>query len=187
MNRVCIFINRVCIFIKNSISYSKFCSTRRLILSKLHPFLGASLDSVVTNVGNLETWGKEIKCPVSELDQSINALKNKKFYLANGKIQLKRSHEYFYQIQGQMFCAQLERVDFVVYLRKNLPLSVEIVTFDKNFGKKFYHELSFSSEGLLSLNCSPAEFKEVKNYINMVAGRLIKKRKKTAIFNSHTS
>ena len=86
-----------------------------------------------------------------------------------------------------MFCAQLKRVDFVVYFGKNLPLSVEIVTFDKNFGKKFYHELSFSSEGLLSLNCSPAEFKEVKNYINMVAGRLIKKRKKTAIFNSHTS
>ena len=50
----------------------------------------------------------------------------------------------------------------------------------KIFGNKFYHELSFSSEGLLFLNCSPADFKEVKNCINMVAGRKIKK-KETAI------
>ena len=34
-----------------------------LILSKLHPFLRASLDSIVTNVENLESWGVEIKCP----------------------------------------------------------------------------------------------------------------------------
>ena len=27
-----------------------------LILSKSHAFLGASLDSIVTNVDNLETW-----------------------------------------------------------------------------------------------------------------------------------
>ena len=38
-----------------------------LILSKSHPFFGASLDSVVTNVDNLETWGLEIKCPSSKL------------------------------------------------------------------------------------------------------------------------
>ena len=30
-----------------------------LILSKSHPFLGASLDSIVTNVDNLKTWGVE--------------------------------------------------------------------------------------------------------------------------------
>ena len=30
------------------------------ILSKSHPFLGASFDSIVTNVDNLETWGVEI-------------------------------------------------------------------------------------------------------------------------------
>ena len=49
------------------------------------------------------------------------------------------------------------------------------------FGNKFYHELSFSSEGLLFLNCSPAEFKEVKNCINMVAGRTNKKEKTTIL------
>ena len=33
----------------------------------------------------------------------------------------------------------------------------------KIFGNKIYHELSFPSEGLLFLNFSPAELKEVKN------------------------
>ena len=33
------------------------------ILSKSHPFLGASLESILTNVDNLETWGVEIKWP----------------------------------------------------------------------------------------------------------------------------
>ena len=64
-----------------------------LILSKSHLFLGATLDSIITNVDNLETWGEEIKCPSSKLHQIINVLKDN-FYLekANGKIQLKRSH-----------------------------------------------------------------------------------------------
>ena len=99
-----------------------------LILSKSHPFLGASLDSIVTNVENIETWGVEIECPSSKLDQSINDVsKDKKCYSekANGKIQLKSSHKYFFQIQGQMFCTQLSRVDFVVYFGKNVPLYVE--------------------------------------------------------------
>ena len=50
----------------------------------------------------------------------------------------------------------------------------------KIFGNKFYHELSVSSEGLLFLNWSLAEFKEVKNCINIVIGRTNKKEK-TAI------
>ena len=32
-------------------------------LSKSHPFLGASRESILTNVDNLETWGVEIKWP----------------------------------------------------------------------------------------------------------------------------
>ena len=51
----------------------------------------------------------------------------------------------------------------------------------KIFGNKLYHELSSSSEGLLLQNYSPAEFKDVKNCINMVARRTNKKKKKPAI------
>ena len=59
-----------------------------LILSNSHAFLGASLDSIITNVGNLETWGVEIKIPSSILDQSINDVLGKKILL--GKKQMRR-------------------------------------------------------------------------------------------------
>ena len=76
----------------------------------------------------------EIKCPSSKLDQSVNdVLKDKKAYLekANGKIQLKRSHKYFYQIQGQTFYTKSRRVNFIVCFRKNVPLYVDTVRFDE--------------------------------------------------------
>ena len=128
----------VTFLISQSVTVNLFQPGR--ILSKSHPFLRASLDSIVTNVDNLETRGVENKCPSSKLDQSINDfLKDKKFYLekANGKIQLKRSHKYFYQIQGQMFCTKLKRVNFVVYFGKNVPLYVETVTFNESLARNF--------------------------------------------------
>jgi hypothetical protein len=47
----------------------------------------------------------EVKCPFSKKDVCIEeACKDKNFYLgiANGKIQLKKTHNYYYQIQGCM-------------------------------------------------------------------------------------
>ena len=95
---------------------------------------------------NLENWKAEIKCPSSKLDQSINdVLEDKEFYLekANGKIQLKRSHKYFYQIQGQMLCTQLKRVKFVVYSGRNVPLHVVTVTFDENVWLQILPRIEF--------------------------------------------
>ena len=152
-----------------------------LILSKLYPFLGTSLDCIVTNVDSLDTWGVRIKYPSSKLDQSINdVLRDKKFYLekANGKIQLKRSHKYYYQIQGQMFCTQLKRVDFVVYFRKNVPLYVETVTFDETFWQQILPHIEFFFRRAVVPELFTRRGEEVKNCINMVARRTKKKRKK---------
>ena len=80
-----------------------------------------------------------------------------------------------------MLCTQLKRVDFVVYFEKNVPLYVETVTFGDNFWQQ-----RFSSEGRFFLNFSPTAFKEVKNCINMVTGR-INKKSKNSYFNSYTS
>ena len=65
--------------------------------------------------------------------ESTNILKDKTSYFekANGKIELKRSQKYFYQIQGQV--SQLKRVSLYICNGKNLPLYVETVTFDENF------------------------------------------------------
>ena len=81
----------------------------------------------------------EIKCPSSKLDQSINDVLEK----ANGKIQLKRSHKYFYQIQGQMFSTQLKRVNFLVYFGKNVPLYDGTIKFDENFWEQILPRTEF--------------------------------------------
>ena len=80
-----------------------------LQLSSSFPYLGASLDGVVTCKKG--TWGLEIKCPFSKYNMSLQeALKDKKFFLVEdgGNFKLKRKHAYFYQVQGQMFCANLK-------------------------------------------------------------------------------
>ena len=65
-------------------------------------------------------------------------LQDKRFYLhkKDGNICLKENHSYYYQIQGQMFCSQLKRVDFVVWFGNDLPLHVQTVTFDDKFWQK---------------------------------------------------
>ena len=95
-----------------------------LIISKSHPYVGASLDGIVTSDG--DSWGLEIKCPFSKYNSSLTeALKDKKFFLIEKqKVELKRGHSYFYQIQCQMFCTGLQRVDLVVWFGDQEPLFI---------------------------------------------------------------
>ena len=117
-----------------------------LLLSKSHPYLGASLDAVIKNVDSGERWGVEIKCPFSKFSQNIDlVVSDKKFYLQkkDNNISLKKSHKYFYQIQGQMFCSNLNRVDLVVWFGNDKPLFVETVTFDDKFWKSTLSRIEF--------------------------------------------
>ena len=99
----------------------------------------------------------EIKWPSSELDQSINdVLKDKKFYLEKAIARIQLKSSRKYFLSNSMVC------------------------------NEFYFELRFSSEGLLFMNCPPAEFKKVKTFINIVVARTNNKRK-TDNWNSHTS
>ena len=104
-------------------------------IEKVHlSFLGASLDGMVSCKN--ERWGLEIKCPFSKFKTSLqDALKDKKFFLENngGTIKLKRKHQYYYQVQGQMFCADLKRIDFVVWFGGSEPLFVESIQYDEEF------------------------------------------------------
>ena len=106
-----------------------------LQLSTSFPYLGASLDGVVSHQS--ERWGLEIKCPFSKYNHCLqDALADKKFFLfkdVDGTTKLKRKHSYFFQIQGQMFCANLKRVDLVVWFGGDEPLFVETIWYDENF------------------------------------------------------
>ena len=109
-----------------------------LKVSQSRPYLGASLDGIVSCDG--EIWGLEIKCPFPKYNLKLDeALLDKNFFLkiTEGEVKLKRSHKCYYQVQGQMFCADIMRTDFVVWFGDGEPLFVETIFYDKNFMSKF--------------------------------------------------
>ena len=109
-----------------------------LKVSQSRPYLGASLDGIVSCDG--EIWGLEIKCPFSKYNSKLDEeLLDKNFFLkiTEGEVKLKRSHKYYYQVQGQMFCADIMRTDFVVWFGDGEPLFVETIFYDENFMSKF--------------------------------------------------
>ena len=90
-----------------------------LILSCNCPYPGAG---IVTHKN--EKWGLEIKCPFSKFNFTLKkAVLGKKFFLQNvgGSIKLKQQHPYHFQIQGQMFCSGLKRINFVVWFGYSEP------------------------------------------------------------------
>ena len=75
----------------------------------------------------------------------------------------KKSHKYFYQIEGQIFWIQLKRVDFVICLRENVPLYVETVIFYKN------SQWSFK----LSVVSQQENVSTVSNRVNKIQSKVV--------------
>ena len=99
------------------------------------PYLGASPDGLVTDTGSPDPNGVlEVKCPYKYRDLDPNqAAENKDFCseLKDGKLMLKKKHNYCYQIQGQMAITSRKWCDFVMYTKNEV--SVERVAFDNEF------------------------------------------------------
>lgn len=77
----------------------------------------------------------EIKCPYSAqeltpIDASLK-LPNFPCILNNRELKLKKSHKYYYQIQGQLGITKMNRCDFIVYTP--LGLNIERISFDSTF------------------------------------------------------
>lgn len=108
------------------------------IISKERPGYGASLDRKVYDpmARGMKTGGLEVKCPYSKRGMSVEeACKDKTFCLHvndEGLPKLKFGHQYFYQIQGQIFVCKLEWVDFVVWFGSS-NLFIERVYFNKDW------------------------------------------------------
>ena len=98
-----------------------------LVLSPKHVFLGASPDLVV----ECQCCGKglaEIKCPHSFKDSDLS---DERPPCLDQNYQLKPSHAYYAQVQGQMAIVGLEWCDFVVYTSKRVI--VQRIGFDQTF------------------------------------------------------
>ena len=83
-----------------------------LCVSEAHPFLAASPDGVVKQN---DPYLIEVKCPYSSKYKEINEKTVPYLKVENGHLTLKENHDYYYQIQGQLYCTELSRCDFVVY------------------------------------------------------------------------
>ena len=120
------------------------CSTCGFVVNLDLPWLGASPDFLVYDPTEASSFGiGEVKCPFSKKDVTIEeASKDKQFFLQNvhGKIQLKKTHNFFYQIQGCMASLNVCWCDFVVFT--NVDLFIERIYFDKDFWLNIVPELS---------------------------------------------
>ena len=97
----------------------------KYLLILMYPWLGASPDFLIhdeyEDVSPFRLG--EVKCPFSKKDQTIKeSCKDPNFLLADidGKIGLKKNHNYYYQVQGAMATLNLQWCDFVVFTNKDL-------------------------------------------------------------------
>ena len=81
-----------------------------LFVSGQHPCLAASPDRVIDANTILE-----VKCPFSAKDKPISPLTVPYLKEVNGSLTLNESHDYFYQVQGQLFCSNRQTCFFIVY------------------------------------------------------------------------
>lgn len=100
-----------------------------LMVDAKHPFLGASLDGIV----NCTECGKgavEIKCPYSLRHTKLEDVSDSQFcsIIIDGVLKLKKTHNYYYQVMGQMGVTGLDWVDFFIWTPKGC--SIERIAYD---------------------------------------------------------
>ena len=88
-----------------------------LFISIATPMLAASPDRIVDGDTLLE-----VKCPFAARDKLINETSVPYMKNVHGALQLDRKHAYFYQVQGQLYCADKKLCHFVVYTNKDMKV-----------------------------------------------------------------
>ncbi|XP_062588918.1 uncharacterized protein LOC134250551 isoform X2 [Saccostrea cucullata] len=113
-----------------------------LVINPDFPYLAASPDGKVCFKG--ETGVLEVKCPFTARDMTISEAVQQipKFCLQenDGKFELQKNHDYFFQIQGQMMVSGATFCEFIVFTRKDI--FVQNVKEDLNFQKDMFEMLS---------------------------------------------
>src|SRR5579863_7707284 len=86
-----------------------------LFVNLEHSYIAASPDGVTSDGGIIE-----VKCPYSAREMTVAEAekKIKNFYIKDGK--LKRTHDYYYQIQGELHCTGAKYCNFIVYTSKDI-------------------------------------------------------------------
>ena len=119
---------------------SIMCSNMQCIIFQ-DCWLAASPDGLVLDPSNDDELGLvEIKCPFRAKDATLINLCTGKcngFFLkhSDGQLSLKRNHDYYYQVQGQMHILKRNWCDFVVWIPRNDDYVQERIYYDNDFWK----------------------------------------------------
>ena len=105
-----------------------------LIVSDSVPYLAASPDGLVGMDSILE-----IKCPYQARDREISHISIPYLKETDNVLSLNKNHNYFYQIQGQLFCSKRKCCFFCVYTFKDFKI-FEILR-DESFIEKMNEQL----------------------------------------------
>ena len=125
--------------------YDLTASVCGFFISDEYPMLGASPDRVVGDQIVLE-----VKCPFSSKEKNISAVTVPYLYLKDGKLSLRENHDYYYQVQGQLYCTGRKLCHFVVYtlsdmkmleIPRNEPFIQAMVDKLLNFYKEYFKQV----------------------------------------------
>lgn len=117
-----------------------------LVVNPNFSFLGASPDAKVCDNGEIGIL--EVKCPFNAKNKTIvEALEDTKFclFMNSGCISLKDTHDYYYQVQGQLLVTGAAFCDFIVHTNRDNHLQRILPNkeFQENILNKlaqFYHQ-----------------------------------------------
>ena len=118
-----------------------------LVINCNNPCLACSPDGIVhyVDMNNVVQTGLvEYKCPYSLAEEKKTPTQgclNKTFFcsLNNDKVEIKKNHSYFYQVQGCLAVTGYKWCDFVVWTPEGI--SVERISFDFHFWKEVQPKL----------------------------------------------
>ena len=150
-----------------------------LLVSKEKPYLGASIDRIVTFKDTEEKWGMEIKSPFSKAGMTVEeACKTKNFFLeklGDGTVRLKRNHDYYLQIQGQLYCSDihLQGIIVTVYFGEDKPLFLENVYSDNTWSSDCLPRIDFFYRRALFPELLTKRVQGGKLLYHMVGGNLL--------------
>ena len=103
-----------------------------LVINPEHAWLGVSPDGLVTNPHSPDPNGLlEIKCPCKFRDSTPHEAASQPGFccqLENNTVVLKKQHDYYFQVQGQMAICSKQWCDFVIYTSDGV--CVQRITFD---------------------------------------------------------
>ena len=73
----------------------------------------------------------EVKCPYTARDMMMTPVTVPYLSMTDGKLELKKNHPYYFQVQGNLLCTGREWCDFVVWTKRDAPCVH--ITWDETF------------------------------------------------------